>query len=571
MTQQIDIVGVPDYDTADQELHEECGVFGIWAPGLDVSRITYFALRALQHRGQDAAGIAVGDEKTVLIRKDLGLVTQVFSDSDLAAMPGKVACGHVRYGTAGGSAWVSAQPHLSNIDDVIIALAHNGTLVNFETLRRQLIEIGIPFRSNTDSEVAAQLIGYFTQKTSHLRSGISHTMQMLEGGYAMVLVRENALYAFRDPHGIRPLVLGRIVSGASDGFSDGTSLSGAKATGKDSGTKDEDKAGAKDEDKGAKDEDKDATLGWVVASETCALAMVGAEYVREVRPGEIIRISDDGLISEQGCKPRACADCIFEHVYFSRPDSIKDDTSFFLMRHRMGVVLAEEHPVEADLVISVPDSGTPAAEGYAETLGITFGTGLIKNRYVARTFIQPTQRLREMGVRLKLNALPDMVRGKRLVMVDDSVVRGTTSKQIVRLLKEAGATEVHVRSASPKVLWPCFYGIDTAKQEQLIATHMSTEEICAYIEADSLGFLSTEGLMRCVPQRGYCKACFTGEYPVEIPVRYWKDMFSEGFTPKNLEAAPECTRMSIYEVLNQQLHQKLNQKSTIQLNKQLDK
>ena len=346
---------------ADDGLHEECGVFGVWAPGRDVARITYFALRALQHRGQESAGIAVGDGRTVLVRKDLGLVTQVFTDADLSAMPGRVACGHCRYGTAGARGWEAAQPHLSTINDVIIALAHNGTLVNFDALRRELIEMGIPFRSNTDSEVAAKLIGYFTQRAGRLRTGIAHTMRMLEGGYAMVLVRENALYAFRDPHGIRPLVLGRL-----------------------------------------------ADDGWVVASETCALDIAGATFVREVEPGEIVRVSDDGIRSERGCAPGCRTECIFEHVYFSRPDSTVGGSSFYLMRHNMGRRLAQETPVDADLVISVPDSGTPAAEGFAQELGIPFGTGLIKNRYVARTFIQPTQELRQMGVRLKLNALPDV-------------------------------------------------------------------------------------------------------------------------------------------------------------------
>ena len=486
----------------DDKLHEECGVFGVWAPGRDVARITYFGLRALQHRGQDSAGIAVGDGKTVLVRKDLGLVTQVFTDADLSAMPGKLACGHCRYGTAGAKGWESAQPHLSMINDVIIALAHNGTLVNFDSLRHELIEMGIPFRSNTDSEVAAKLIGYFTQRGHRLRTGIAHTMRMLEGGYAMVLVRENALYAFRDPHGIRPLVLGKL-----------------------------------------------GDDGWVVASETCALDIAGAEYVREVAPGEIIRISDDGMRSEQGCVPRQLCNCIFENVYFSRPDTIKDGTSIYLMRHNMGRRLAKETPVDADLVISVPDSGTPAAEGFAEESGIPYGTGLIKNRYVARTFIAPTQELRELGVRLKLNALADVVRGKRLVMVDDSIVRGTTSAQIVRLLKEAGATEVHVRSASPMVKWPCFYGIDTADQDQLIAANMTLEQIRDYIGADSVGFLSTEGLLECVPKTGYCKACFTGEYPVAIPRSFYEEKFLPGYEPQNLNPESPDSQMNIEDVL----------------------
>lgn len=483
------------------DLHEECGVFGVWAPDSDVARMTYFALRALQHRGQESAGIAVGNGSTVLVRKDLGLVTQVFSDADLSAMHGKVAIGHCRYGTAGAKGWESAQPHLSTINDVIIALAHNGTLVNFDDLRRELIAAGIPFRTNTDSEVAAKLIGYFTQLGHHLRTGIRDTMRMLEGGYAMVLIRENALYAFRDPHGIRPLVLGNL-----------------------------------------------GGQNWVVASETCALDIVGAKFVREVRPGEIIRISDDGLKSQQGVEPRAAANCIFEHVYFSRPDSVKDGSSFYLMRNRMGHRLAQETPVDADLVIPVPDSGMPAAEGFAAELHLPYGTGLIKNRYVARTFIQPTQELRKLGVRMKLNALPDVVRGKRLVMVDDSIVRGTTSKQIVQLLRDAGATEVHVRSASPMVMWPCFYGIDTGTQDQLLAARMNLEEMRDYIGADSLGFLSPEGLLGCCPKVGYCHACFTGRYPVEVSKQYWNDRFLEGFEPTSLERSPETAHMSIEEL-----------------------
>lgn len=467
-----------------ESLHEECGVFGVWAPGRDVARMTYFALRALQHRGQDSAGIAVGDGKGVLVRKDLGLVTQVFSDADLSALPGRVAIGHCRYGTAGAKGWESAQPHVSQIGVVPIALAHNGTLVNFDDLRERLIEKGVHFASDTDSEVAAQLIAYHTVESSRLRTGIKRTMEQIRGGYAMVLVRENALYAFRDPHGIRPLVLGKL--GVDE---------------------------------------------WVVASETCALDICGATYVRDVEPGEIIRISEDGLRSERGVAKGGVAHCIFEHVYFSRPDSIDQHTSFYMVRHRMGAQLAREAPADVDLVISVPDSGTPAAEGFASELGLPYGTGLIKNRYVARTFIQPTQELRKMGVRLKLNALPDVVRGKRLALIDDSIVRGTTSAQIVRILREAGATEVHVRSASPQVKWPCFYGIDTANQDQLIAANKSVTEIRDFIGADSVAFLSTAGLKTCVPAGGYCAACFTGKYPVDIPESFWSEKFVDGMVP----------------------------------------
>lgn len=470
-------------------LHDECGLFGIWAPGRDVARLTYFGIFALQHRGQESAGIAVGDGQTVLVRKDLGHVNQVFSDADLTAMPGKTAVGHVRYGTSGAKSWEAAQPHLAAIDETIIALAHNGTLVNTDDARRELIELGVGFRSNTDSEVAAKLVGYYTQQTHHLRQGIAKTMNLIEGGYAMALVRENALYAFRDPHGIRPLVMGTIP--ATD----------------------------------------TAPQAWVVASETCALDIVGARYVRDVQPGEIVRFSDEGMVCEQGIAPKKRAECIFEAVYFSRPDTRIQNRSIYSMRYDMGMRLAQEAPVEADIVIGVPDSGLPPAEGFAHESGIPFGEGFVKNRYIQRTFIQPTDEQRKLGVRLKLNALPDNVCGKRVVMVDDSIVRGTTSMQIVRMLKDAGATEVHVRINSPEVAWPCFYGIDTDVQSQLISARASVDEVCDYIGADSLAFLSVEGLLNCVPQMGYCTACFTGRYPVRIPDSFAAGKFLETRTP----------------------------------------
>lgn len=484
-------------------LHEECGVFGVWASGLDVARMTYFGLKALQHRGQESAGIAVGNGSTVLVRKDEGLVDQVFTDADLKAMPGKVACGHVRYGTSGGGGWEGAQPHLSTINDTIIALAHNGTLVNTDAMRRELINMGIPFRTHTDSEVAAKLIGYFTQETHRLREGIASTMAMLEGAYAMALVREDAIYAFRDPDGIRPLVLGELPGGK----------------------------------------------GWVVASETCALDIVGAAYVRDVEPGEIIKISDDGLESQQEYRSATPSPCIFEQVYFARPDSVMGGGTVYSARRRMGERLAQEAPADADLVIGVPDSGLPPAEGFARASGLPFGEGLIKNRYVARTFIQPTQELREMGVRLKLNALKDVVAGKRLVLVDDSIVRGTTMAQIVRMLRDAGAAEVHVRINSPEVRWPCFYGIDTDTQDQLISANKSVDEIREFIGADSLAFLSVEGLLASVPPApGHCCACFTGDYPVAIPEVFSRGSFLEGYEPTNLADPSPTALMSVQEV-----------------------
>ena len=509
------------YDPDSDQLHEECGVFGVWAPDRDVARLTYFGLRALQHRGQESAGIAVGDGGTVMVRKDLGLLDRVFSNADLSTLSGQLAVGHVRYGTAGAKSWEASQPHLSTINSVIIALAHNGTLVNTDELRRQLIELGVPFLSNSDSEVATKLIGYFTQRTGHLREGIRKTMELVRGGYAMTLINEQALYAFRDPHGIRPLVLGKLVD---EGLDQADAASVSQLPSQD----------------GAATVDATTRVtragGWVVASETCALDIVGAEYVRDVRPGEILRISAEGLVSEQGV-PAAekSANCIFEQVYFARPDSIMNGKSVYACRYDMGRQLAHEEPVEADLVIGVPDSGLPPAEGYSHESGIPFGEGLIKNRYVGRTFIEPTQELRAMGVRMKLNPLRDNIEGKRLVVIDDSIVRGTTMVQLVKMLRNAGAKEIHIRINSPEVIWPCFYGIDTDVQSQLISANKTVEEICEYIGADSLAFLSVEGLLKVMPKGGYCDACFTGRYPVAIPESFGRDKFMEGFKPRNLD------------------------------------
>lgn len=464
-------------------LEEECAVFGVFAPGEDVARMTCFGLQALQHRGQESAGIAVGDGETIMVSKDLGLVTQVFDESRLAALEGYVAVGHARYSTSGAAAsWEAAQPHISAIDEILIALAHNGTLVNTNSLRARLIDEGIQLRAGTDSEVAAKAIGSVTQKTHHLREGIRYAMQYMEGAYAMVLASPDTLYAFRDPNGIRPLCIGKLPEGR----------------------------------------------GWVVSSETCGLDIVGAEYVRDVEPGEIVRFNKVGVTSEQGVEPRKRASCIFEYVYFARPDSVMDGQSVYQARRNMGRILAREAPADADLVLGVPDSGIPSAMGFAFESGISYSDGIVKNRYVGRTFIQPTQAMRQLGIRLKLNPLPSVIRGKRLVVIDDSIVRGNTSKKLIEMLRDAGATEVHMRIVSPEVMWPCFYGIDTDTRDQLIAANMTNDEMCEWMGADSLAFISLQGLRDSLPDvrtPGYCEACFSGEYPVDIPAYTARNSF----------------------------------------------
>lgn len=468
---------------APDRLEEACAVFGVYAPGEDVARLTCFGLQALQHRGQESAGIAVGDGNTIMVHKDLGLVTQVFNESALSALRGSVAVGHCRYSTAGGGGWESAQPHISAIDDVLIALAHNGTLVNTTKIRAHLVNEGVQLRSNTDSEVAAKVIGQETSRTHHLRDGIKAMMRLLKGAYAMVLASPEGLYAFRDPHGIRPLCIGQ--------------LPGKK--------------------------------GWVVSSESCGLDIVGATYLRDVEPGEIVRFSEEGMTSEVGIPAAKRASCIFEYVYFARPDSVLDGQSVYAARREMGRILALEAPVEADMVLGVPDSGMPPALGYSQASGIPYVDGIVKNRYVGRSFIQPTQEMRQNAIRIKLNPLPHVIAGKRLVVIDDSIVRGNTSKKLVDMLKEAGAAEVHLRIVSPEVMWPCFYGIDTDNQQQLIAANMTHDEMCEFIGCDSLAFISLEGLHRAVhvDHPGFCDACFSGRYAVEIPAELQETGFFE--------------------------------------------
>lgn len=470
------------FDPAEQPLladrpehpEEACGVFGVYAPGEDVARLTYFGLHALQHRGQESAGIAVGDGETVTVTKDLGLVSRVFKESDLDSLPGNVAIGHTRYSTTGSStSWENAQPHLSTIGRQVIALAHNGNLVNTHELRESLKGRGLRFRSTTDSEVIATLIGAFTQESHHIRSGIAETMKLIRGAYAVVLVTEESLYAFRDPYGVRPLVIGELPDGR----------------------------------------------GWVVSSETCGLDIVGATFVRDIAPGESVKISANGVEFAQAVPAEKPALCMFEFVYFARPDSVMYDCILYEARRRMGAGLAAEAPVEADLVMGVPDSGIPAAIGFAQASGIPYGEGLAKNRYVGRTFISPSQTLRQQGIRLKLNPLRHAIEGKRLVVVDDSIVRGNTTKKLVALLRESGAAEVHMRITSPPVAWPCFYGIDTDTQDQLIAAQKSIEEICEHIGADSLAFLSLDAMVEATgaSKDTFCLSCFDGDYPIEIP------------------------------------------------------
>lgn len=455
-------------------MEEECGVFGVWADGEDVARLTYFGLHALQHRGQESAGIAVADGHTLTVVKNLGLVPQVFSESDLDSLQGHLAVGHTRYSTTGASKkWENAQPMISAIGPNTIALAHNGNLVNTASLRAELQALGVRFRSTTDSEVMVRLVDHFTQQHNSIRGGIRDAMRLMRGAYSVVMMSEQALYAFRDPHGVRPLCIGALPN----------------------------------------------DRGWVIASESCALDIVGAEFVRNVNPGELVRVKDGVFESEQAVPAEKRSLCVFEFVYFARPDTVLSGRTVYESRREQGMALASTAPVEADLVIGVPDSGIPGAVGYAQASGIPYGEGLVKNRYVGRTFISPTQSIRQQGIRLKLNPMRHIIEGKRLVVVDDSIVRGNTSKKLVQLLRDAGAAEIHLRLTSPAVVWPCFYGIDTDTQDQLIAATHTVEQIRDFIGADSVAFLDLEDLVASTgrPAGDLCTACFDGEYPIAIP------------------------------------------------------
>jgi amidophosphoribosyltransferase len=445
-----------------------CGVFGIRAPERDVARVAHFGLHALQHRGQESAGIAVSDGGRLTILRDMGLVTQVFSEQNLRGLRGELAIGHTRYSTTGSTQWSNAQPLVQHGGARTIALGHNGNLTNATELRGELTAAGVKLGSTSDTELIAALIA---NDPAPLEEAVARAMRQLEGAYSVTALSEGTLLAFRDPHGFRPLCLGSL--------------------GQD----------------------------WVVASETCALDLVGAEFEREVQPGELIAIDEEGCDSRQ-VLPRAGggALCIFEFFYLARPDSRLAGVEVHGARVRMGEWLAAEAPAEADLVLPIPDSGTPAAIGFSRASGIPFSEGLIKNRYVGRTFIEPDQKLREQGIRLKFNPL-DEVAGKRVVVIDDSIVRGNTTRQLVRILFESGAAEVHVRISSPPIVSPCFYGIDFADEDQLIAAQRSVEEVRQYIGATSLAYLSLKGLQESTlrPESSFCRACLTREYPTRVP------------------------------------------------------
>ncbi|MGC5051255.1 amidophosphoribosyltransferase [Micromonospora sp. DT48] len=450
---------------------DACGVFGVWAPGEEVANLTYFGLYALQHRGQEAAGIAVSDGSGVVVYKDLGLVAQVFDEPTLASLRGHVAIGHTRYSTTGASTWENAQPTIrATTSGTTIALAHNGNLVNTTELQREVAERGLSSDGSTnDTSLVTTLLA--SRPDLSVEAAALEVLPRLRGAFSFVFMDESTLYAARDSHGVRPLVLGRL------------------------------------------------ERGWVVASETAALDIVGASVVREVEPGELIAIDAEGLRSSRFGAPEPKG-CLFEYVYIARPDATIAGRNVHAARMQIGRQLAKEHPVDADLVIPVPESGTPAAIGYAEESGITYGAGLMKNPYVGRTFIQPSQTLRQLGIRLKLNPLRENVRGKRLVVVDDSIVRGNTQRAIVRMLREAGAVEVHVRISSPPVSWPCFYGIDFATRAELLANGLDNDGIRRSIGADTLGYVSLPGLIAATeqPKTRLCRACFDGEYPIELPV-----------------------------------------------------
>lgn len=459
---------------------EECGVFGVWAPGEDVSKLTYFGLFALQHRGQEAAGIAVGDGERTVVFKDMGLVSQIFDESSLGALQGDVAIGHTRYSTAGGTHWENVQPMFrSTKSGTDIALGHNGNLVNYRELLDEAVEKQLitDVEAASDTAVMAALLGERVDQGKTVVEAARDLLPTIKGAFCLTFTDGHTLYAARDPHGVRPLVLGRL------------------------------------------------ERGWVIASETCALDIVGASFVREVEPGELVAIDETGVHTERFAETTHKG-CVFEYVYLARPDSVIRGRDVNATRLEIGRRLAREYPADGDIVIPVPESGNPAAVGYTQESGIPFAQGLVKNAYVGRTFIQPSQTLRQLGIRLKLNPLRHVIAGKRLIVVDDSIVRGNTQRALIRMLREAGAAEVHVRIASPPVKWPCFYGIDFATPGELIANSgdfQNDEEIVDSVRraigADSLGFVSIDQMVEATEQakEELCTACFDGHYPLGLP------------------------------------------------------
>jgi amidophosphoribosyltransferase len=445
---------------------DECGVFGVYAPESDVARLAYFALYALQHRGQESAGIATTDSGEIVTVRELGLVSQVFDETKLRALPGSMAIGHVRYSTTGSSAWQNAQP-IHRSDRHNVALAHNGNLINAVELHAELRERGFRFSSTSDSEIIAALIS--THESDHVVDAIADVMPRLKGAFSTVVMSPEGVFAFRDGAGLRPLALGQIGD------------------------------------------------RYCVASESCAFDIIGAELLREVQPGELVGLGERGIELRQVVDSERRAFCVFEHIYFARPDSKLEGRRAQVSRERMGEILWQESPVEGDLVIAVPDSGNPAANGFAKASGIPQGDGLIKNRYVARTFIQPGQELRKHGLRMKFNPLPEVVGGKRIVVVDDSIVRGNTTRQIIGMLRDAGASQVHLRISAPPIRHPCHYGIDMSTRQEMIAHDRSVADVARELDADSLAYLSLEGLYDAIgsTRETHCDACFTGEYPLE--------------------------------------------------------
>ena len=470
-----------DYWTSDErgdKPEEACGVFGVYAPEtvFDVAKLTYFGLYALQHRGQESAGIATLKKGNVYCHKDMGLVSQVFNENILEQLPGEIAVGHTRYSTTGSSLKENAQPVVLDSRLGKLALAHNGNLVNAVELRQHLTQREASFITSTDSEMIALTIVDEVNQGQDWIQGAINAFKRCEGAYSLTIATRDGLMGTRDRNGIRPLVIGVLSV-------------------------------------------EDAPQRYVLSSETCGLDIIGAEYVRDVEPGELVWITDSGLTSIMWEKQANKKLCIFEMIYFARPDSVMHDETLYSYRIRLGRQLARESLVDADLVIGVPDSGIPAAIGFSRESGISYGEGLIKNRYVGRTFIQPTQSMREAGIRMKLNTLKDALQGKRIIIVDDSIVRGTTSKKIVKTLRDAGATEVHMRISSPPVTHPCFYGIDTDNQKQLIAATKSVKEIEQRIGVDTLAYLTWSGMLEATQENtnNFCSACFTGDYPVDIP------------------------------------------------------